>query len=130
MQKFCKEVKATDTVLRRRYGIKNHKLLRNIQQDISSGVTRGLRQRHRHSQGDPKGPFPPKFLENIVILCFERCFSKQNIVIRLKLNILSPRIFVPPQILGLTTPLASGLKSWLCRPAGYRRGPIAITLRK
>jgi len=27
---------------------------------------------------------PPKFLENIVILCFERRFSKQNSVIRLK----------------------------------------------
>jgi len=31
---------------------------------------------------------PPKYVENIVILCFERCFSKQNSVIRLKLNIL------------------------------------------
>jgi len=31
---------------------------------------------------------PPKFVENIVILCFERRFSKQNSVIRLKLNIL------------------------------------------
>jgi len=40
------------------------------------------------SQREPKGPCPPKFLENIVILCFERCFSKQNSVIRLKLNIL------------------------------------------
>jgi len=31
----------------------------------------------------------PKFLENIVILCFERRFSKQNSVFRLKLNILA-----------------------------------------
>jgi len=31
---------------------------------------------------------PPKFVKNIVILCFERRFSKQNSVIRLKLNIL------------------------------------------
>jgi len=31
---------------------------------------------------------PPQFLENIVILCFERRFSKQNNAIRLKLNIL------------------------------------------
>jgi len=38
----------------------------------------------------------PKFLENIVILCFERRFSKQNIVIRLKSNILDPQIFKPP----------------------------------
>jgi len=30
----------------------------------------------------------PKFVENIVILRFERRFSKQNHVIRLKLNIL------------------------------------------
>jgi len=30
---------------------------------------------------------PPKFVENIVILCFERRFSKQNSVIHLKLNI-------------------------------------------
>jgi len=28
---------------------------------------------------------PSKFVENIVILCFERRFSKQNSVIRLKL---------------------------------------------
>jgi len=36
-----------------------------------------------------KGAMPlPKFLENIVILCFERHFSKQNSVIRLKLSIL------------------------------------------
>jgi len=33
---------------------------------------------------------PPKYLENIVILCFERRFSKQNSVIRLKSNILVP----------------------------------------
>jgi len=36
---------------------------------------------------------PPKFLENIVILCFERRFSKQNSVIRLKSNILPPPNF-------------------------------------
>jgi len=39
-------------------------------------------------RGGAKGAMPPKFLENIVILCFERRFSKQNSVIRLKLNIL------------------------------------------
>jgi len=43
---------------------------------------------------------PPKFLENIVILCFERRFSKQNRVIRLKSNIL-----VPQKEFGLATPL-------------------------
>jgi len=49
---------------------------------------------HRRSQGGPKGPCPPKFLENIVILWVERRFSKQNNAIRRKSNIL------PPQILG------------------------------
>jgi len=45
--------------------------------------------KHRRSQGRDKGAMPsPKFVENIVILCFERRFSKQNSVIRLKLNIL------------------------------------------
>jgi len=44
---------------------------------------------HRPSQG---GPWPPKFLENIVILCFESRFSKQNSVIRLKSNIFPPEI--------------------------------------
>jgi len=39
------------------------------------------------SRGDQRG-HSPKFLENTVILCFERSFSKQNSVIRLKLNIL------------------------------------------
>jgi len=41
---------------------------------------------------------PPKFFENIVILCFGRCFSKQNSVLRLKSDILAP-----PKFLG-----------WLC----------------
>jgi len=42
-----------------------------------------------------KGPCPPKFLENIVILCLDRRFSKQNGVISLKSNILVPQN--PPQ---------------------------------
>jgi len=36
----------------------------------------------------------PKRLEHIVILCFERHFSKQNSVIRLKSNILPPAKFL------------------------------------
>jgi len=45
--------------------------------------------KHRRSQGRAKGVIPPpKLVENIVILCFEGRFSKQNCVIRLKLNIL------------------------------------------
>ena len=45
---------------------------------------------HRCSQG---WGMPPKFLEHIVILCFERRYLKQNSVIRLKSNILAPQIF-------------------------------------
>jgi len=37
--------------------------------------------------GGQRGHAPPKFLENIVIFCFERRFSKQNSVVRLKSNI-------------------------------------------
>jgi len=37
---------------------------------------------------------PPKFLENTVILFFERRFSKQNSVILLKSNILLPQKFL------------------------------------
>jgi len=50
---------------------------------------------HRRSQGEAKEAMPPlKFLENIVILCFERPFSKQNSVIRLKSNIVPPPKFL------------------------------------
>jgi len=47
---------------------------------------------YRRSQGG-LGTMPPKFLEHIVILCFERRFSKQNSVIRIKSNILTPKTF-------------------------------------
>jgi len=43
-----------------------------------------------------------KCTENIVILCFERRFSKQNNVIRLKIKHFGPQIF------GLGTPLQLG----------------------
>jgi len=44
---------------------------------------------------------PPKFLEHIVILCFEKRFSKQNRVIRLKSNILAtPKFLTTPKFLG------------------------------
>jgi len=59
---------------------------------VRSGVRRKFPRgdlKHRRSQGRAKGAMPPpKFVKNIVILCFERRFSKQNSVIRLKLNIL------------------------------------------
>ena len=45
---------------------------------------------HRRCQGWAKGTMPPQFLENIVILCFEKRFSEQDSVIRLKSNILAP----------------------------------------
>jgi len=44
-----------------------------------------------------KKAMPPQNLENIVILCFERRFSKQNSVIRLKSNILAPTNFFAPK---------------------------------
>jgi len=54
---------------------------------------------HRRSRGG-KGAMPSKkILENTVILCFERRFSKQDIVIRLISNILAPKRF------GQATPL-------------------------
>ena len=40
------------------------------------------------------GGLPPKFLEDTVILCFERQCPKQNSVIRLKSNILPPLKFL------------------------------------
>ena len=45
---------------------------------------------HRRSQGGQRG-YAPQFFKNIVILCFERRFSKQNNVIHLKSNIFAPR---------------------------------------
>jgi len=53
------------------------------------------------TRGGGKGTMAPqKFLEN-VILCFERRFSKQNSVIRLKSNILALQIFGLAMTLGL-----------------------------
>jgi len=61
---------------------------------------------HRRSQGGGKGAMPPQiFRTYIVISCFERRFSKQNNVIRQKLNILARPIFLVPQIFGLATTL-------------------------
>jgi len=64
------------------------------------------------ARGAKEAMIPPKVLENIVILCFERRFSKQNSVIRLKSNILGPENFWPSQIFGLTTPL--GMTPYSC----------------
>jgi len=43
------------------------------------------------ARGGQRGHAPPKNLENIVILWFERRFSKQNSVIRLISKILPPK---------------------------------------
>jgi len=66
----------------------------NIQfrSDSRSNASLGLIGVARRGQG---GMTSHKFLENIDILCFERCFSKQNSVIRLKSNILPPPQFWP-----------------------------------
>jgi len=48
------------------------------------------------ARGGAKESWPPKFLEKIVILCFERRFFKQSSVIRQKWNILSPQMFWHP----------------------------------
>jgi len=67
---------------------------------------------HRRSEGEARGAMlPPKVLENIVILCFERRFSKQNNVFHLKSNIWPPqKIFGPDQTFVLATPLSIPVK--------------------
>jgi len=49
----------------------------------------------------PRVPFPSKFSAHIVILCFEKRYPKQNSVIRLKSNILTPQIFGLATLLSL-----------------------------
>jgi len=48
---------------------------------------------HRRSQGGASGAMPPKFLEYIVILCFERRYPIQNTVASQKSRILHHPIF-------------------------------------
>jgi len=43
---------------------------------------------------------PPKFLEHLVILCFERGYPKQYSASRLKSKIPPPNLLAPPKILG------------------------------
>ena len=45
------------------------------------------------ARGGAKRVMPPNFWKNMVILYFERLFSQQNNVIRLKSNILAPPNF-------------------------------------
>jgi len=79
---------------------------------------------HRRSQGAQRS-HTPQFLENIVILCFERRFSKQNSVTRLKSNILAPQIFCPPKCLGWLRRWSHHLE--LGQPLGHF--PVGVTSR-
>jgi len=54
---------------------------------------------------------PPQILENIVILCFEKHFSNQNSVVRLKLSILAPPKFWAGYATGLNSSKAGSEKS-------------------
>ena len=66
------------------------------------------------AKGGQRGHAPQKCLENTVILCFERRFSKQNSVIRLKSNILPP-----PKFLGWLRHCKRHFKQW--RSSGLPR---------
>jgi len=46
------------------------------------------------ARGAKEAMIPKKFKKYIVILCFEKRFSKQNSVIRLKSNIMGSRNFL------------------------------------
>jgi len=64
---------------------------------VKGEITIEYDTQHWRSQWGQRNHEPLKFLENKVILCFEKRFSKQNSVIRLKSNI-------PPQFwAGYTT---------------------------
>jgi len=64
-------------------------------------------QSRRGSQGAREVIHTPQFLAYLVILCFERRYSKHNTVVRLKSNILFPSKFfsIPQNNFGLATPL-------------------------
>jgi len=84
---------------------------------------------HRRSRRGQRG-HAPNVLEDIVILCFERRFSKQNSIIHLKSSILArPKFFGPSQIFGLATPLCpnserfvKALNGKLRKKLGTKRG--------
>jgi len=86
--------------------------------DVNIGVARG----------GQRGYSPPKFLENTAIVFFERRFSKQNSVIRLKSSILHPpNFFGPSQICGLATPLEVNEDSDKCKFLNYLKHTSQIT---
>jgi len=86
-------------------------------------------QEHKRSQGGRNGSCSPKFLENIVILSFERRFSKQNSVIRLKSNIVPPKFVAPPNF---WAGCATGQEASLAPPCSNMRsfGSKCTALKK
>jgi len=73
---------------------------------LKSMYLRSRRWTHRRSQGGAKEPCLLKIFRKYSHLCFERRFSKQNSVIRLKSNILNPPKF-------LTTKFLAWLRHWV-----------------
>jgi len=74
---------------------------------------------HRRSQGGQRDHGPSKYLENIVIVCLEKRFSKQNSLFRLKSNVLSP-----PKFLALPNSWAG----YATAHAFFLRGPVLVLL--
>jgi len=68
--------------------VEQNSLLKSFLSELFSTLRIGI------ASGGLKVPCPPKFLEHIVMLCFERRFSKHNSVIRLKSYILPPKKFL------------------------------------
>jgi len=64
---------------------------------ITPTVAHAASYTHRRSQGGLGAMHPPKFLEDILILCFERQYPKQNSVIPLNSNICPPPTFLAPK---------------------------------
>jgi len=62
---------------------------KNVCRDDVVNVCMAVTHHRRSQEGGERGNSPPKFLENIVIFCFERRFPRQNSVIGLKSNILA-----------------------------------------
>jgi len=92
-------------------------------------VHNSIYMRHRRSQRGQRGHGSPKFLENIVILCFERRFSKQNVVIRLQSNIFASPEFLPPQTFGLATSLLCELAFSILLNIKQKRLPCEKDMR-
>jgi len=74
---------------------------------------------HRRSQGGQRDHGPSKYLENIVIVCLEKRFSKQNSLFRLKSNVLSPPKF---------SALPNSWAGYATAHAFFLRGPVLVLL--